>query len=134
VSTAVWVREYGWFFYLTDVVMFMQKGDCFEAAFKYLMQLPDEKRAQGHTLVHGIVKHPEHGRLIHAWVEREPDEYVIDVSNGRHSEVRRLTFVTQFQVQDLVRYSPMEANAQNVLSRHYGPWHISFNGVREGLC
>ena len=102
-------------------------GDCFSAAMRCLAALGEAGHAAGHQLVHGFVtRNAVDGATVHAWVERESDDRVIDTSNGHVIEIPRAKYYEDYGVQGVVRYSLAEADWKHSMSRHDGPWEPAF--------
>ena len=105
-------------------------GDCFKAAFEYLIGLTRD--AAGHKLAHGfITRNSYHSTIVHAWVEREIDDHVIDKSNQKVLDMSRAAYYERYGVRDVKRYSLKDATWKQLKSRHYGPWEHAFEKSGE---
>ena len=94
------------------------KGDCYEAALKFLRALGSSTNA---TLAHGNVDSLDQTFLVnHAWVEEE--DVVHEVSNGRHLRISKARYYQQFKVKNILRYTYEEALIESVKSKSSGPW------------
>lgn len=88
-------------------------GRCYELSFIGCREAPEW------TLIHGEVIGPGGiGRMTHAWLELDGWVYdpVLDMAE------RTSDYVNKFYAVVLSRYTFMEANAEILKSRHFGPW------------
>lgn len=105
-------------------------GDCFVAAYRYLVSVAD---AEHHRLVHGVVTHSRDGVITHAWVERDSDHMVIDPSNGRLVERHLADYYSALGVADVRTYDASEAVRHNARTGHCGPWDQSLDTAARDL-
>ena len=98
-------------------------GDCFLAAFRYLVDVASEPTNQEkHVLVHGALHHlPQTEERNHAWVE-EGNTVVHEVSNGSRRVYARSEYYAKYGVTNVRRFGLVEAMVQIVETNHYGPW------------
>lgn len=94
------------------------KGDCFKAAFDFVMNNPDT------TLVHGIAigtgGEAKGIRMSHAWCE--VGGIVIDVSNGQTCVTRTEHYYSVGTISEVRKYSRERASVMALKHGHYGPW------------
>ena len=101
----------------------MKKGDCYEAAGKYVVDqfvLGNDKLVLVHGTVIGTggdVKGVGYG---HAWVE--DGETIFDKSNGRNLELPKVLYYHVGQITETQRYSFKEAQKAILDTGHWGPW------------
>ena len=103
----------------------MAKGDCYEAAFKYIMEKSLFGPENRLVLVHGtpLGQGPIEGlRFGHAWVE--DGNTVIDRSNGGNTHMPKRDYyeLGNIDPKDSYRYSWSEAREMASKFKHYGPW------------
>jgi len=101
-----------------------RRGDCFEAAGRYVSDHFGEK---GLVLVHGEVEGSEGGeieglRYGHAWVEE--GNTVIEVANGNHLRIPKALYYLFGKVGKTHRYAGREALEMMLSHGHYGPWEL----------
>ena len=100
-------------------------GDCYEAAGSYVSDMVLSDKAEGLTLVHGVVsgQGPLEGqRLDHAWIE--VDEIVIDRAQGRNLILPRVLYylLGRIDTTESQRYAPEEVMELIQRHEHWGPW------------
>jgi len=99
----------------------VKRGDCYEAAAKFVLS---QAKRQGIRLVHGEVTGTGGAalglRYGHAWVEL--GGAVIDPSNGRCLVATRRDYYAAGKVGAIRAYTPEEAIAFMLDTKHYGPW------------
>src|SRR5688572_23586420 len=108
----------------------MAKGDCFEAAYRYLSELHEEGEADI-SLCHGIIT-TLNGTFCHAWVEKKSgnDYYVFEVTNGQYVPLGRPDYYRTLSIKGVVRYDVKQATIESLRHEHFGPWHPSFARMR----
>lgn len=105
-----------------------KKGDCYEAAGKYLVDLFLAGKADGYMLVHGEVRGQgaiDGVHFGHAWVEH--GSLVIDRSNGRDIQMPRELYYAIGaidRIDNLHRYTPVQAMSKITMIGHWGPWDL----------
>jgi hypothetical protein len=105
----------------------MPKGDCFEAAYKKLRELFADGDVNA-RLCHGFVTNPRLKRTFaHAWVEN--CDFIFDFSNHMDAIMPREKFYKLVSPTGVVEYEHDEAVFAFIRSRHFGPWHESFDHV-----
>lgn len=111
------------------------KGDCYEAAGKYMMdQCLIKGDSCGITLVHGEVagQGPAAGLTFgHAWVL--DGETVIDQSNGRNIRMPRMLYYALGGIEhmgNIHEYDWGKARVNILKFKHWGPWDLK---TRSGL-
>lgn len=95
-------------------------GDCYRAAYSWA----SASRGQGWSVVHGLVRNLEKGRLKHAWCER--GEEVIDLAMP--VGMREFTKEEYYRILEpdvTKRYPGKLAVLLFLRNRHYGPWEES---------
>lgn len=110
------------------------RGNCYEAAGKYIMGACLVKPKCGLILVHGEVsgQGPLEGVTFgHAWVL--DGDTVIDPSNGREVKMPKSLYYALGgidRIRNLHQYTWDEAKEKMVQFEHYGPWDLK---TRSGL-
>jgi hypothetical protein len=115
---------------LADQRGIVSAGDCYEAAAKFVIA---QAKRPGIRLMHGEVTGTGGAvvclRYGHAWVEL--GGAVIDPSNGRCLVATRRNYYAAGQVGAIRVYTPKEAIAFMLKTRHYGPWE---NPAESNRC
>lgn len=99
----------------------MPRGDCFEAAGKFVshpavVDFPDDYR-----LVHGnVAKLRQDEPVNHAWVEE--GDLVHELSNGRNEIYTKETYYKRHGITNTRRYTVEEALGLMIRYGHWGPW------------
>lgn len=110
------------------------RGDCYEAAGRYLFERCLSDPDCGILLVHGEVagQGPLEGVTFgHAWVLG--GDTVIDLSNGRNLSLPRAVYYALGSIDrldNLHTYTWEEARKKMLRFRHFGPWDLK---TRSGL-
>jgi len=105
-----------------------KRGDCFEAAGRYLLEHAVFGHETNLKLVHGEVagQGPLEGTTYgHAWVE--DGDMVIDVSNGRDIHMpKQLYYLIGgiSEINNVHHYSPVEFKKKVAQFKHWGPWDL----------
>jgi hypothetical protein len=103
-----------------------EPGNCYQAAYSSI-----DTNEIG-ELVHGVVtgQGPIAGvRMAHAWVEI--GDLVFDTSTGVPVVMRREGYyeLGEVRAEQCRRYTPAEARAHALRTRHFGPWHADAEGA-----
>ena len=100
------------------------KGDCFEAAVKYILYTDDSAE-----LVHGYVTGTAGDslgkRFAHAWNEK--GNTVIDTSNKRNIRMPKAAYyaIGDINPNKVIRYNGEAAILRLVKEGNYGPWDLT---------
>lgn len=101
-----------------------KKGNCYEAAGRYIMNSKDD----GLMLVHGEVEGQgeiDGVRFGHAWLEK--GDKVIDVSNGKQLEIPKFVYYQLGnidKINNLKKYNHTDSLKNMVRYKHWGPWDL----------
>jgi hypothetical protein len=105
----------------------MPNGDCYEAAYKKLRKLYEDGDVNA-RLCHGFVTNPRLKKTFaHAWVEN--CGFVFDASNDMDAMMRDEDFYKLVTPTGVIEYDRGAAIVAFIKTRHYGPWHESFDDV-----
>lgn len=100
----------------------MQKGNCYEANGKYILDLliSGRKDIRKWKLCHGIVvgKGIEHG---HCWIEYN-DDMVMDFSNGHSIALRKEHYYALGRVTKVKRYTAKQVQKNILKYENWGEW------------
>ena len=109
--------------YITEAA----KGDCYEAAFHWLLELPTEvtdKAKLCHGMVHGAG--PLEGKKFgHAWGEL--GGVIFDYSNGRKGEYIKALYYSAGRIDEseVFCYPGLKGLGKAARAKHYGPWDMT---------
>jgi len=122
-----------------DIVLY-PTHKCFDDAIDYLVFVAmTQGKAEliRYTLVHGILrpKHSNHGEYAHAWLELNngtddiclDGRYLAKSENNKEArfvmcEFDRKGYYSEMGVLEVTKYTPAEAQAENIKHENYGPW------------
>lgn len=100
----------------------LPRGDCFDAAVRFISEPGVMEWHDTYRLVHGNVATLRQDEAInHAWVEEE-DELVHEVANGRHLRFSKHVYYERFGITNTREYTIFEVLGLCVQHGHSGPW------------
>ena len=98
------------------------RGDCYEAAAKFMRQSSVTDFPDDYRLVHGnVAKLRQDQPVNHAWVE-EAEIIVHEVSNGRNLLFSVQAYYEKHGITNVRRYTVLEALELCVQHGNWGPW------------
>jgi hypothetical protein len=113
---------------------------CFDDALDWIVleMKRDRKRRFDLFLVHGIMQAEDGSLYAHAWVEDEAaggpfcwDFGLIGDASCAYA-VEKSEYYAGRRVQEVTRYTPMEAWRENERTTHYGPWKPEYQALCGG--
>lgn len=97
------------------------RGDCFQAALKFVQQPGIWDYPEDYRVVHGNAATLRQDETInHAWVEEK--DIVHEVSNGQHQIFSKSDYYKHFVITNVRRYTVDEAVSLCIRQGHWGPW------------
>jgi len=112
-------------------------GDCFEAAGREMLHLPDEMEKAGFRMVHAIVRGEgelEGRRFGHAF--NKLGDMIFDNSNGKTITMRKAAYFEQGGIDPKEKGAYVEYDKEKTLInlvkyKHWGPWDLNLSLEEE---
>ena len=108
---------------IRDIPEKNKHGNCFQAAYDYLIRHPDTILVHGVVTGQGAIKGVQY---THAWIE-DGDTVIDKTIPEEFSELPKMVYYSLGNIKITRRYTYKEALQQVVETEHYGPWDKVFD-------